>query len=105
MPAGVREVELSSTHPGGLDGSHCTVSLAWSEAVEVVVGHSLERSLDHERPVTWVVEGEVAALLEIEVAVPYYPTFPSLVVMVESAVVHHSAVTRISAVGSVPAWR
>ena len=54
---------------------------------------------------TWVGEGEVAALLEIGNAVIYYPTFLALVVMVELAVVHHSAVTLFSAVRSVLAWQ
>ena len=54
---------------------------------------------------TWVGEGEVAALLEIGNAVSYYPTFPALVAMVELAVVQHSAVTLISVVKSVLAWQ
>ena len=69
--------------------------------MELVVGHLFECWLDRERRMTWVVEGEVAALLEIGIAVSYYPTFLVLAAVVELAVVHHSAVTTISVVRSV----
>ena len=68
-------------------------------------GHWFECGLDPARRVTWGGAGEVAALLEIEDAVSYYPTFPALVAMVELAVVDHSAVTPISVVRSVLAWQ
>ena len=73
--------------------------------MEVVVGHLFECWLDRERRMTWVGEGEVAALLEIGNAVSYHPTFPALVAMVELAVVDHSAVTPTSVVKSVLAWQ
>ena len=53
---------------------------------------------------TWVGEGEVAALVEIGKAVSYDPTLPAPVAMVELAAVQHSAVRPIAVVRSVLAW-
>ena len=60
----------------------------------VAVGHLLEHSVDHERRTIWVVEGEVAALLEIGTVLHCFLTFPTLVATAESAVVHCSVVAR-----------
>ena len=94
-------VELSSTHPGGLDGRQYTAILVYPGVVEVVVGHLFECWLDRERRMIWGGVGVAAALVEIGSGVFYYPTFPALVAMVELAVVHHSAGMPIAVVRSV----
>lgn len=69
------------------------------------MGHETEHPVDHERRMIWVVEGEVAALLEVGIVFHYDLVFLALVAMVELAVVHRSAVIRIFAVRFVLAWQ
>ena len=79
--------------------------LVWLKGLERAVGYLNERSLDCERRMTWVAEVEVAALLGVWIASPYYPIFPAPVARGGSVVVHRSAVTPISAVRYVPVWQ
>ena len=70
----------------------------------VAGGYRFELLAEHEHQMVWVVEAEVAALLETVIVLQYDLTFPALVATAELAVLHCSAVMAI-ALEFVLAWR
>ena len=99
-PAGAKGVQLSCIHSVELDKAHYTDALVWSEEVGVARCHLLGHSAGHEHQMIWVVEAEVAALLETGTVLHHHLTFPILVATAELAVVHHFAVMPVLAVDS-----
>ena len=67
--------------------------------------HLVDYLVDREHQMVWVVEAEVAALLETGTVWLDLMTFPALVAMVEWAVVQRPALMPTFAVKSVPVWR